>query len=193
MANQHGDIAGFLKNLPVIAKGSGKETPFLGIDECLNRKEIRELVQVVEARGLVEMAMPLWYETRQKDDVITGTFLGGVDRDSRLREPNALIADIGTPVRHRSWTDYQVVLALVANFNPYDKLIVLSENIKMDVAGLRSLLNDVVGPALRDRADGLSLTGLFKRRRTPIEDYCRNVFDYIERGRFASGYDEILI
>src|SRR5262245_51354912 len=106
MANPDGDIAAFLNGMPQGPKAERREKPFVGVDECLNRLEITQLTRTLLQRGFIDGSSPLWYETRERNDVIIGAFLGGVDKDSSWRAPNPFIPDIGVPVKHRSWSDF---------------------------------------------------------------------------------------
>ncbi|MGE0827690.1 MAG: hypothetical protein AB7G75_37535 [Candidatus Binatia bacterium] len=194
MASPDGDIAAFLSGMPQVLTEGRREKPFVGMDECLNRQEIIQLTRELLQRGLIDCSSPLWYEMRERDGVITGSFLGGVDRDSSWRAPNPFIPDIGVPVKHRAWSDFRVAQMLVVQFvGGYDKVVLLSENTRNNVNGLRRLLKEVVGPALDRRPDGLSLTALFKKGKTNINDYCLAVFAYFERGQYPRGYREILL
>lgn len=193
MANSEGDIGGFLRSMVRDPVSERYPKPFVGIDECLNRREISELVRMLLRRDLIDRSWPLWYETRERDGVIVGCFVGGVDKDSSLREPNSFIPDIGVPVKHRSWSDFRVILLLVANFTHHDNLILLSENIRNDANGLRRILNEIVAPALALRSDRLSLTTLFKKGKTSITDYCLGVTTHLKQGYHRPGYVEVLL
>lgn len=191
MPNPEGDIAGFLSAMARGPASERRKKPLVGIDECLNRDEISELIRLLLRRSLIEGSNPLWYETRERDGAVVGTFCGGVDRDSMLRKPNPLVPDIGVPVKHCSWSDFRVVQMLVVNFITYDNLILLSENTKNDKDGLRRILKEVVRPALAVRHDELSLTAIFKKGKTSIIDYCLGVTAFLEKLHQDLGYVEI--
>lgn len=193
MTNVEGNIAGFLHNLTLSPAAERRTRPFLGIDECLNRREIEQLAQMLLQRGLVDSSAALWYETRERDGVIVGSFAGGIAKDSAFRGPDSLITDIGVPVKHGSWSDHRVLQMLVVHFTSYDNLILLSENTRNNADGLRSILREVVGPSLKDRSDVLSLTALFKKGKTSIDQYTGDVTSFFERGHYQSGYVEILL
>lgn len=89
MSNSEGDIPGFLREMRLGPDGRWRKDPYLGIDECLNRTEITDLVRSLVSSGLVDSAGPLWYQTRERDGVVVCSVPGGIDRDSMLREPNA--------------------------------------------------------------------------------------------------------
>jgi hypothetical protein len=192
MTHSDGDIAGFLRAMPRGPASERRTKPLVGIDECLNRREISALVRSLFWKGLIEEADPLWYETRERDGIIVGTVPGGVDRDSQLRGPNSLIPDIGVPVKHRSWSDFRVIQLLVVKFIRCDNLILLSENTRKNPDGLRRILNEVVAPALAIRHDRLCLTALFKKGKTSISDYCLGVSDFLEKAHQPPGYLEVL-
>jgi hypothetical protein len=192
MSNSEGDIAGFLREMRLGPSDQRRKNPYLGIDECLNRTEITDLVRSLVSSGLVNMAGPLWYQTRERDGVIVCSVLGGIDRDSMLKEPNALIHDIGVPVKHHSWSDFRVAQMLVAHFISHDNLILLSENTKKDQRGLRRILNKVVAPALALRPEPLCLVALFKKGKTTITDYCRRVGEFVREPPQHRGYVEVL-
>jgi hypothetical protein len=190
MAAPECDIAGFLRAMPARTERSPIKKPFLGFDENLNNCQITQLGRTLLRRDLIDCSSPLWYQTRVKDGVITGTFLGGVDKDSAFYKPNSLILDVGVPLPGRSWSDTRVVQMLVVNFPDYDKLIVLSADRNSNVGGLRQILREVVRPALAERGDRLSLTALYKKRKSTIADYCRGVVSFFEREAFEHGYRE---
>ncbi len=192
MSNSEGNIAGFLREMPLGPDGQRRKDPYLGIDECLNRTEITDLVRSLVSSGLVHMAGPLWYQTRERDGVIVCSVPGGIDRDSMLREPNALIPDIGVPVKHHSWSDFRVTQMLVMEFNTHDNVILLSENTRNNESGLRRILNEVLAPALALRPEPLSLVALFKKGKTTIADYCRRVTEFVREPRQDRGYVEVL-
>jgi hypothetical protein len=185
------DIGKFLRDIVVGPETERRREVFLGIDECFNRSEIDELATALLRRRLIFTSSPLWYEFRVREGVPTGSFLGGVDKDSLFRGPDSLMDDIGVPVKGWSWCDLRVIQLLVCEFYSYDRLVLLSENMRNDANGLRSLLNQVVAPALKDRGDRLSLTALFKRGKTSISDYVAGVTEFIEQGRTESGYVEL--
>jgi hypothetical protein len=193
MTSPDGDIAGFLSGMTRGPATERRAKPFVGVDECFNRQEIGQLTRTLLRRDLIDCSSPLWYETRENAGVVTGTFLGGVDRDSAFRGPNPLISDIGVPAKHRSWSDSRVVQLLVVHFVSYDSVVLLSENTRNDLGGVRRLLNEIVGPSLAGRTDGLSLTALFKKGKTNIEKYCREASTYFECERYDPGYHELLL
>jgi len=193
MANTEGDIAAFLRGMRLGPALERRVRPFVGIDECFNRREIVKLARELLRRNLIDSSGPLWYETREREGVIVGSFPGGVDKDSAFRRPNPLIGDIGVPVKHRSWSDYRVAQMLVVNFLSYDRLVLLSENIRNDHNGLRTILKEFVAPTLKARPDGLSLTALFKGGKTRIEDYISKATDFFEQGQYRPGYVEMLL
>ena len=84
-------------------------------------------------------------------------------------------------------------MTLVNYFDTHDRLVLWSENTRNDRDGLRRILNEVVAPALNERTDGLSLTALFKRGKTSIEAYIREVTDFFEQGHYQAGYVEKLL
>jgi hypothetical protein len=192
MSVHQGNIGTFLRTMTRGPVDQRRSKPFVGIDECLNRREIDELTTRLLRRDHIDSSGPLWFQTRARDGVPTGTFMGGVDRDSAFRGPNSLVSDIGVPLKHDSWSDFRVVHSLVANFTSYDQLVLLSENIRNDVDGLRSILNKVVAPALLGRDDGPRLTAIFKKGKTHIDDYARAVETFVEQGAFETGYNEVL-
>jgi hypothetical protein len=188
-----GNIAAFLQDVSRAPASKRQDKIVVGVDECLNCKEINGLARTLVGRELVAYAAPLWIQTRERDGVIIGTFSGGVDRDSILRQSNPLIPDIGVPVAHRSWSDFRVIQMLVAKFTTYEKVVLLSANTRFDEGGLRKLLNEVIAPELQNHAVNLSLTALFKKGKTPIEKYCRDVLFYFETKHFHRGYFEQLL
>jgi|GEM_PF-1188166 len=191
MSEHEGDIGTFLRTMTRGSVDQRSSKPFIGIDECFNRREIDELTTRLLRRGHIDSSGPLWFQTRVKDGVPIGTFMGGVDRDSAFRDSNFHPSGIGVPLKYDSWSDLRVVQFLVAHFTSYDQLVLLSENIRNDVDGLRNILNKVVAPALLDRDDGPHLTALFKKGKTHIDNYARAVETFVERGAFETGYNEV--
>ena len=193
MPNPDGDIAAFLRKLVLRPASDRPMKPFVGYDECLNDRRIAELARSLIRGGLIEVASPLWYQPRHKNGVVVVSILGGLDRDSRLREPNSFIPDVGTRIDGYSWSDFRVVQMLVVNFVSRDKLILLSANTeKKRRDGLRRILNDVVAPVLAYRQDPLYLTALFKKPKTNIADYCLRVTDFLKAHQ-DRGYVERLL
>lgn len=66
MVHSEGDIAGFLRDMVSRPASERQAKPFVGVDECLNRREISELIQSLVRRDLAVLAGPLWYETRER-------------------------------------------------------------------------------------------------------------------------------
>jgi len=191
MSVHEGDIGAYLRTMTRGPVDQRHSKPFVGIDECFNRREINELTTRLLRRGLIYSSGPLWFQTRVRDGVPIGSFMGGVDRDSAFRD-NSIVRDIGVPLKHDSWSDFRVVQLLVAHLTSCDQLVLLSENIRNDLGGLRYILKKVVAPALLERADRPRLTALFKKGKTHIEDYASAVENFIEQGSFEAGYFEVL-
>jgi hypothetical protein len=193
MSAHDGNIGSFIRTMTRGSVEQRRSKPFVGIDECLNRTEIDRLTTRLLRSGRIDSSGPLWFQTRVNDGIPIGSFMGGVDRDSAFRRENSLLPDIGVPLKHDTWSDFRVVQFLVAHFHSYDRLVLLSENIKKDINGLRTILNKIVAPALADREDRPSLTALFKKGKTNINAYTQSVEEFFGQGEFELGYSELLL
>jgi len=187
------NLTGFLSSMEQKPSDEIRALPFLGIDECFNRKEIDDLSISLIRGGLIECSSPLWYELRGSDSEITGSFCGGVSRNSPLREPNPLISNLGSPLKGQSWSDYQIAQMLIVNFISYQNIVFLTENIRKDRRGIRNILNKFIGPALNERSDSLSLTAIYKKGKTGIIEYCSEVTNIISNGDYLPGYQEVMV
>ena len=99
MSEHEGDIGTFLRTMTRGSVDQRSSKPFIGIDECFNRREIDELTTRLLRRGHIDSSGPLWFQTRVKDGVPIGTFMGGVDRDSAFRDSNFHPSGIGVPLK----------------------------------------------------------------------------------------------
>jgi hypothetical protein len=75
-----------------------------------------------------------------EDGSVLFTIPGGVDDDSALRQPNPFVPRVGKDKRGDSWSDLQVVAALVGYFIFHDVLVLLSADTHENKGGLRSIL-----------------------------------------------------
>ncbi len=167
------------------------ERSFVAVDECLDRPEIIRLVESLVGRGLVFIAGPIWHQIRVLAD---GTFVCTPGTPSR-NSPSQIGRDIGKPLKGFSWSDLEVVQSLVAWLGIYNKVILLTENLLTDQKGLRKLLNKLVKPHVNSyHRNRISFVVLYKKGKTNIEDYCRNVEQIVEDiAALPFGYTEVFL
>jgi hypothetical protein len=167
---------------------------FIGVDECLNGKKIHSLLTALLEKGLASAVGPLWQQKRIRDDGSRLTLVRMLPYDfARTRDSRNPQLDYGTPAKHQSFSDAQVVRLLVWHLERFDRVILLTNNIRQDANGLRMLLSQQVMPKLSASDHKLSLVGLFKKGKTNTDNYCSEVEKFLERGQFGYGYTQILI
>jgi hypothetical protein len=72
--------------------------------------------------------------------------------------------------------------------------VLLSENVRLDVGGLRWLLRSIVGPVLAERhRRRFSLTVLFKSGKIDFAQFAVQVTQFFEQGQFEIGYAEQIL
>jgi hypothetical protein len=148
-------IGAFLDGLA--ASATPDAPPYIGIDESANSPVLFDAIGQLCNRNLASAAGPLWNERRVRSD---GSILYMVGGKSRGLPPSEFL---GKPARYARWDDKKVVSWLVAHFHSHDRLVLLSENGRLDPGGLCWLLQKNVGPVLAERhRNRFSLTVLFK-------------------------------
>jgi len=181
------DFSKFINEITSRDLSNTLERSFVAVDECLNRPEIIRLVESLVGRGLVFIAGPIWHQIRVLADSTLVSTPGTPDRNS----PSQIGRDIGKPLKHFSWSDLEVVQSLVAWLDTYNKVILLTEDVKTDKKGLRKLLNKLVKPHINSyHRNRISFVVLYKKGKTNIEDYCRKVEQIVEDVALPFGYIE---
>lgn len=158
--------------------------PVLGIDEGLNDKQhVEPMVRRLLARGIVSMATPLWWQFRVKRDGTRISFLG---TPNRVRPLNL---DLGRHARGTSCPDEVVVAQLVAYFLNNDRLCLLTQNTKSDLAGLRWILETEVAPVLEELVPKrLGLLALVQKPGSRLEEYCALVERRLTTEEIQAGF-----
>jgi hypothetical protein len=164
------DIVTLFHRLPMASERQAKS--FVGVDECLNGREVANLVNRLAQSGLTHFISTLWYKLYESrgGKSLGHSVLGGINKSSPFYGPNSLYSDIGALRKHWSFSDALVAEALVVQFISHNKVVLLSENTETkDPNGLRRLLRDVVRPLLDSCPQGLSLTAWSCPRQTGHE------------------------
>jgi hypothetical protein len=100
--------------------------------------------------------------------------------------------ELGLPVKGFSWPDEYVAQLLVAQLGASDRVVLVSENTKRDVAGLRRVLELRVAPALSaDRHSALGLIAFMKKGRTAWSSYADELLRFLRAGPLPSGFSYI--
>ncbi len=187
------DISLLIENASKLIEDETLNYLFVGIDECFNRSEIKTLVAEILNKGLVRSTSALWWEQRLLADCSILYAYGGVSKNDKSQMV-LLDGDVGKPIKYESYDDWQVVDYLITHFLSYGRIVLLTENTKNNQNGLRCILNEQIQPALaKHHNNKLSLTALFKRGKTNIDDYCSKVYELVEKGEFNFGYTQTFI
>jgi hypothetical protein len=161
----------------------------IAIDESLNHPLSRQLVTELVTSGVAGAADTLWYQLRKRTDG-SHVLLEG----SRPPKIMPVGHQVGRPVKHWTWPDERVVEAVIARFGVADRIVLLSENTRLNQRGLRRILREEVGPALQQhKLERLCLLALFKKGKSSMPAYVKAVRSTLERIAFVSGYQEILL
>lgn len=190
MDQQPVDYAVFLQKLlardaePTVARTS---LPILSIDECANHPAVRMAAGQAVKAGRVDRVVDLWYQLRQRQDGTHVQLAGKFRRDAVPPE-----FDIGNPVKGHSWPDSNVALLLTAQFGASNRVILVSENTKRDVNGLRRILAEQVAPSLLNGDyNELGLLAFMKRGKTTWEAYADHLLSRICRASVKPGYEYV--
>ena len=156
------------------------ERTFVAIDDSLNMPQISELTEKLRSQYLIT----------------NSGFLGEIRAGSKSGVPGhiSFIGDTGTP----NLQDIEVLRLLLSRFNEFRKVIFLSETLKKDPKGIRTLLKNAVQPAIVHfhtalNGDQLSLAAIFRKPETSIEDYCRKVAEFVKSHQAEPEFIEILV
>jgi hypothetical protein len=104
------------------------------------------------------------------------------------------VGDTGKPDLH----DIEVLRLLLSRFNEFRRVVFLTETMKKDPKGIRTLLKNAVQPAMVHfhtvlHGDRLVLTVTFKKPETTIENYCKKAEEFVKSHQSEPAYIEILI
>jgi hypothetical protein len=161
--------------------------PILGIDECLNNEEhIGALVRRLLSCDAISQSVPLWYATRETKSGEKLSVLGN------SISPSPLVPDVGRPIRGESWPDEGVIACLISNFIHADRLCLLTQNVKLDVNGLRYIFENEVGPvleALSPKRLGLLVLAQESPSSGNLGDYARAVESRLTKRPVTPGYN----
>jgi hypothetical protein len=174
----------FLDGLP--ASATPDAPPYIGVDECANSPVLFNAIVQLCNRNLASGAGPLWNQRRVRPDGSILYVMGGLSRSWPVSDfLNSKRAD------HATWDDEKVVSCLLVQFHSDDRLVLLTENVRLDVGGLRSLLRSIAAPVLTERhRQRFSLTVLFKSGKIDFAQYALRVTQFFEQGQFGFGYAE---
>jgi hypothetical protein len=156
--------------------------PSIGFDECMNRRDLKELGAKLFAERAVTTVVPLWWQLREQAN---GDRVVGHGSDPPV------FPGMGrtVPVPGFSVPDTHVLCQLLYLFFSADKVVFLSENTKRDRNGIRVLLDTVMRPAIDQyHANHFSLVVLMKQRRTSYEAYLAEVERVVREHKFVPGY-----
>jgi len=158
--------------------------PILAIDEGLNdRRYVDPMLRRLVANGTVSQAVPLWYQLRVLSDGSRISAAGGATALPLL------LPDIGRVERGTFWPDERVVAMLIAHFLTSDKLILLTQNTRNDLHGIRRILQTEVGPTLNELVPmRLGLLALVQKPGTSLSSYCASVEHWIMTKEVDAGF-----
>ncbi|MBK7908701.1 MAG: hypothetical protein IPJ78_19430 [Gemmatimonadetes bacterium] len=157
--------------------------PMLGVDECLNRRDIEPALSQWVASGTVSQVVPLWYQRRSGPSGEMFVTQGSVPPG----EGSELYPS--QPIKHTAWTDEDVMCFLLAHFVSHDRIAFITENTRNDVGGIRRLLSAVVAPIMEQHHRGrFSLLACFKKPATTYALFMEGVEQQLEMGSFEPGF-----
>jgi len=178
------DIGVFLDGLAASARPDAP--PYIGVDECANSPVLFGAIAQLCNRKLASGAGPLWNQPRIRPDGSILYVMGGLPRSWPVSE-----FLYSKRVDRATWDDEKVVSYLVAHFQSHDRLVLLSEDIKLDKGGLYWLRQNIVRPVLAERhRQRFSLTTLFKSGKIDFAQYAARVTQFFEQRQFGFGYTE---
>ena len=181
------EIGVFLDGLTAAVRPNAP--PYIGVDECANSPVLFGAIEQLCNRRLASGAGPLWNQRRVRPDGSVLYVMGGLSRSFAVSEFLH-----SKRAEHATWDDEKVVSCLLAHFQSYDRLVLLSENVKHNKGGLHWLLQEIVRPVLAERhRQRFSLTVLFKSGKDDFAQYAAGVIRCFEESQFGPGYAERVI
>lgn len=155
----------------------------LAIDECSDHPDIRAVSRALLEARLITGATPVWNQRRQRKDGSICYAVGGAAPGPRFE------IDWGKPEERTSWPDTAVAIWVVGMLSGGD-IIFVSENIRRDSAGIRTILKDHVAPHI---GEPFRLVGLFKKGKTSYSQYCQALVQMLAAADYQYGYREVLV
>ena len=160
-------------------------TPLVCVDECLNHPDVYETIRRSVSNGIAAGPRKLWQEQRERNDGSPLWTIGSVSSDMRSFLP----INWGERVQGFSWDDPKVVLLLVAQFDQFTTLLLLTADKRGNQLGLKQLLRDHVKPFLdTNHGDTFSLKVMCKKGNTAVAQYCQRVETVLEKRSFRVGF-----
>jgi len=165
--------------------------PLVCVDECLNDPKVCQTIRESVSKGIAEGPRQLWQEKRERNDGSPLWTIGSVSSDMRSLLP----IDWGERAQGFSWDDPKVVLLLVAQFDQFTTLLLLTGDIKGgNQLGLQQLLRDNVKPFLdTNHGDAFSLKVLCKKVNTTVAQYCQHVEALLKKRAFGFGFSRAYV
>jgi hypothetical protein len=135
--------------------------PWLGLDESLSSRKIRDELERIALAGQVASVSSLWWEQRldSNGDVVSvpGGSPSGKHGD----------LDLGKRIQGSRWTDLELVHFAISRLFIYPSQAILTADRARNPDGIRELCARCVAPALNSRpGHGRALTLIVRRRRT---------------------------
>jgi hypothetical protein len=165
--------------------------PMIAVDECINKEEVRNTIQDLCKRGLASGYNNVWDQTRIRNDGSEVTIMPITGQIKHLKRSGV---EVGTHMPRSSCDDQRVVGKVISLLAWFNKVVLLSEDLRLDQFGLRRLLTNHIGPFISgSHQSKFSLTTLLKNSTTSLPDYCDHVKRVFERKDFKFGYVERLL
>jgi hypothetical protein len=167
--------AGFLRETvaPILnARPPIEGPPFVGVDESLNDPMVESMLRRLAARGLIAGVAPLWSEPRIRPSGERFHVSGSAAKLVHKMDGGTSRRDPAFP----STADEVIVALLVTHFLSYDRLCLLTADVKRNVDGIWWIAHKEVGPALQQLEPfRLGLLALCQRPGSQRSDYCAAV------------------
>jgi len=166
-------------------------TPMIAVDECLNGKTISDMIQDLCKMGLASGSRNVWNQTRIRNDGSEVTIMPITGQIKHLKISGV---DVGTHIPQSSCVNQRVVGNVISLLALFNKVVLLSKDLKQDELGLRRLLTNYIEPYIsKNHQNKFSLTTLLKNSRTSLQDYCDHIRKFFEKEDFRFGYVEVLL
>ena len=183
------NIPGFLAKLSLdIDQRRHRITkPLVAVDENLGGRSVSRALRPLLARDRIASVVPLWYEMRFTPEGERAFSPGSLSRGAERA--------LGLSSRQGwKWDDESIVCNLVAQFSGNDQVVFLTADRGTDPKGIRSLLNNVVQPALSEYCRGrLGLLVIGQIGTTPLPTYLAAVTQRLEERPVEAGFSELWI